>query len=103
MRFDTTIIDLRRAGITLGWVLFVALFVIVDVAQAHGGGLNKSGCHNNRKTGDYHCHRSSYTPRSSFTSSVPRTQLTNPSSSSNRAIEDDKIFGVQVVLKKNHC
>lgn len=25
-------------------------------AQAHGGGLNKDGCHNNRKTGDYHCH-----------------------------------------------
>lgn len=25
---------------------------------AHGGGLNKDGCHNNRKTGEYHCHRS---------------------------------------------
>jgi hypothetical protein len=26
-------------------------------AHAHGGGLNKDGCHNNRKTGGYHCHR----------------------------------------------
>ena len=26
-------------------------------ASAHGGGLNADGCHNNRKTGDYHCHR----------------------------------------------
>lgn len=26
-------------------------------AAAHGGGLNSEGCHNNRKTGDYHCHR----------------------------------------------
>jgi hypothetical protein len=26
-------------------------------ASAHGGGLNSEGCHNNRKTGDYHCHR----------------------------------------------
>jgi hypothetical protein len=26
---------------------------------AHGGGLNAEGCHNNRKTGDYHCHRGS--------------------------------------------
>lgn len=26
-------------------------------ALAHGGGLNGEGCHNNRKTGDYHCHR----------------------------------------------
>ena len=23
----------------------------------HGGGLNSEGCHNNRKTGGYHCHR----------------------------------------------
>lgn len=27
-------------------------------AQSHPGGLNAEGCHNNRKTGDYHCHRS---------------------------------------------
>ena len=26
-------------------------------AWAHGGGLNADGCHVNRKTGDYHCHR----------------------------------------------
>jgi uncharacterized membrane protein len=26
-------------------------------AAAHSGGLNAEGCHNNRKTGDYHCHR----------------------------------------------
>lgn len=23
---------------------------------AHPGGVNAEGCHNNRKTGDYHCH-----------------------------------------------
>ena len=28
-------------------------------AYSHGGGLNKQGCHNNRSTGDYHCHRGS--------------------------------------------
>lgn len=26
-------------------------------ALAHGGRLNAEGCHNNRATGDYHCHR----------------------------------------------
>ena len=26
-------------------------------AAAHPGGLNAEGCHNNRKTGGYHCHR----------------------------------------------
>jgi hypothetical protein len=24
--------------------------------EAHGGGLNKQGCHNDRKNGGYHCH-----------------------------------------------
>lgn len=32
--------------------------------SAHGGGLNSEGCHNNRKTGDYHCHRGSSSKRS---------------------------------------
>ena len=26
-------------------------------ANAHSGGLDAKGCHHNRKTGDYHCHR----------------------------------------------
>jgi len=34
----------------------VAIFA-ATIAQAHGGGLNAEGCHNDRKTGDYHCHR----------------------------------------------
>lgn len=39
---------------------FAALGLLVlasGAAAAHGGGLNADGCHNNRKTGDYHCHR----------------------------------------------
>ena len=35
----------------------VLFFVAPLIALAHGGGLDASGCHNNRKTGDYHCHR----------------------------------------------
>lgn len=33
------------------------LLSVGAAAHAHGGGLNAEGCHNNRKTGDYHCHR----------------------------------------------
>jgi hypothetical protein len=33
------------------------------IALAHPGGLNASGCHNNRKTGEYHCHRAGSAPR----------------------------------------
>lgn len=38
---------------------FASILVMLTPAAAmsHGGGLNAEGCHNNRKTGDYHCHR----------------------------------------------
>lgn len=36
----------------------VLLTTFIAPAFAHGGGLNAEGCHTNRKTGDYHCHRS---------------------------------------------
>ncbi|WP_336978036.1 excalibur calcium-binding domain-containing protein [Altererythrobacter fulvus] len=31
-------------------------------AHAHPGGLDASGCHTNRKTGEYHCHRAANRP-----------------------------------------
>lgn len=33
------------------------VLLIPTMLWAHGGGLNSEGCHTNRKTGDYHCHR----------------------------------------------
>lgn len=47
---------LLSAGILASILFFPAL-----KAQAHGGGLNADGCHNDRQTGDYHCHRESGT------------------------------------------
>ena len=35
----------------------ICILIVPIAAHAHGGGLNKEGCHNNRQTGDYHCHR----------------------------------------------
>lgn len=37
-------------------VLTLGLSLALGSALAHPGGLNSEGCHNNRKTGDYHCH-----------------------------------------------
>jgi len=37
--------------------LFLSLIMSLGV-YGHGGGLNAEGCHNERKTGGYHCHRS---------------------------------------------
>lgn len=38
-------------------LVVVALVASGDTAWSHPGGLNAQGCHTNRKTGDYHCHR----------------------------------------------
>lgn len=38
----------------------IALAVLVfapALALAHGGGVDKHGCHVDRKAGDYHCHK----------------------------------------------
>lgn len=42
---------------TRSWILFGVLACASGSALSHGGGLNAEGCHNNRKTGDYHCQR----------------------------------------------
>ena len=43
-------------------VSLVILLALPFLSFGHSGGLNKEGCHTNRKTGDYHCHRGSRTP-----------------------------------------
>ena len=39
----------------MGMLLVIGPMPVAVVA--HPGGLNAEGCHNNRKTGGYHCHR----------------------------------------------
>src|SRR5262245_39030000 len=41
-------------------------------ALSHSGGLDSSGCHTNRKTGDYHCHRAP-SPPPSYERTAPST------------------------------
>jgi len=36
--------------------LSLGVLGFADVALAHPGGLNREGCHNDRKRGGYHCH-----------------------------------------------
>lgn len=51
-------------------VLVVVLAVLLGgPVAAHPGGLNSEGCHNNRKTGGYHCHGA---PRVRVTPAVTR-------------------------------
>jgi myo-inositol-hexaphosphate 3-phosphohydrolase len=48
--------SVRHGNQLLGLLMTFGLLA-ASQAFAHGGGLNAEGCHNNRKTGDYHCHR----------------------------------------------
>lgn len=40
-------------------LIVLGTLLISGITHSHSGSLNAEGCHNNRKTGDYHCHRSS--------------------------------------------
>lgn len=59
-------------------IYFYAISVIIFLNQqilAHGGGLNKEGCHNNTKTGQYHCHRGSPSPKKISPNLAPNIEL----------------------------
>jgi len=50
---------MRKIRIVASPVLLAAALALASPASfPHGGGLDSSGCHTNRKTGEYHCHRS---------------------------------------------
>lgn len=52
-------------------LLFALFFGLSNPGHAHPGGLDGNGCHTNRKTGEYHCHRGP-------TASKGRTAATPP-------------------------
>lgn len=47
----------KESVLHMALVLFFATTVLAATAGAHPGGLDAFGCHTNRKTGEYHCHR----------------------------------------------
>ncbi|MGV8959711.1 MAG: excalibur calcium-binding domain-containing protein [Stenotrophomonas sp.] len=76
----------RRAFVGVGLLLATC-----TAAHAHPGGLNKEGCHNDRKNGGYHCHRGapSYgAPRSSFQPAPPAPSSAAPSRSNGRVFRN---------------
>jgi len=51
---------IKRMFVAAGLASMMALGVgmlSVSHADAHGGGLNRCGCHHDRRTGSCHCHR----------------------------------------------
>ena len=58
------------------FLIIYSSLLVAGVAHSHGGGLNSEGCHNNRKTGDYHCHRGPKVKQLKPTQRQPKT-ITN--------------------------
>lgn len=50
----------------------ITMLIIPSMSFAHGGGLNASGCHNERATGGYHCHRGTAAPAPRYRPPAPR-------------------------------
>ena len=65
---------LFTTGLALAGALMPAM-----ATQAHGGGLDRHGCHHDRKHGGYHCHRGTGPSASSIAldaGQAPRNNLT---------------------------
>lgn len=59
------------------WLLFI-LTLSPLIALSHSGGLNKDGCHNETRTGSYHCHggTTTVTPVTPVTPTTPVVPVT---------------------------
>lgn len=92
--------------------LLLCLLLIPSLVFAHGGRTDKSGCHNDRKSGGYHCHNGgtpSQSPRASTNSTntysaKPQSLTAQPASSqvrdANIAAYKDLVFKIQTALNQ---
>lgn len=93
----------------LCFFLLATVFLSTQL-HAHGGGLNSAGCHNDRKNGGYHCHRSSSSSYSNSSSksysksstkksdTLPSTIQKNSVPSSPLAFDRD-VYTAQIYLQ----
>jgi hypothetical protein len=64
---------------------------------AHGGGLDSKGCHTNRKTGEYHCHRAQ--PRTQPESNAFLSQSSSATPRAFRNCAEARAAGAAPVLR----
>ena len=67
-------------------------FVMNTAADAHSGGLDKLGCHHNRKAGGYHCHRGALAGQSFASKSEANMALRKPAIPSEAIVGRAKII-----------
>ena len=80
---------------TKSLILLGAIAVLdAGILYAHGGGLDRNGCHTNRKTGDYHCHGApSPPPPPARKDAAPRSATSPPPQSRGLVIAGGKDHG----------
>ncbi|WP_428827711.1 YHYH domain-containing protein [Azonexus sp. IMCC34842] len=89
-------------------VITFLLSVIAEGVLAHGGGLDANGCHFQRSTGEYHCHRGNFQPppkevnrqpqasqgpNNLYSSQVDNTCYTGPRGGRYRIVNGKKRYG----------
>ncbi|ADW16416.1 nuclease (SNase domain-containing protein) [Desulfobulbus propionicus DSM 2032] len=62
--------------IAVALATYAAFALNPSSAFPHPGGLDSSGCHHNRKTGDYHCHRPGSTSSGGYSEQSPDNYYT---------------------------
>lgn len=62
--------SMKAPSVVTFTLVFSTTAALPAAANGHPGGLNAEGCHNNRKTGDFHCHRGNGADRSSLLGAV---------------------------------
>ena len=71
--------------------LTIILLVLSNLAFGHGGGLDSSGGHNNRKTSEYHCHREPcFSLQNIKQQELPETVVPNASDDSTYRLTGDQ-------------
>ena len=90
---------------TIQSLSFLTLWASAGASLAHGGGLDRYGCHNDNRNGGYHCHSGSPSPAPSPTP-APTPAPTPPAGTAPRftlKVSDYDIVkvanGYQVILK----
>jgi Putative peptidoglycan binding domain len=74
------------------------LLVVPSTAAGHGGGLDRNGCHTNRKTGEYHCHGAAAAPPAAKPSPAPVSARSVAVHASATTSDRDLIRAAQILL-----
>ncbi|PZD71047.1 hypothetical protein C1752_08489 [Acaryochloris thomasi RCC1774] len=91
--------------ITSASSLVISFLAIATVsALAHSGRTNASGCHNNSKTGSYHCHNSG-TPTAPSSPSSPRrsTPTSSPSRTTAPRVSEPYPKSAKLIQSESAC